>query len=99
MSFAGVWGAVLFLAVVSSIVSLWLHVRTGSFHDLQTQVRALARDVEDLYDAVEKWGNREKVRNLRAGKAAAAAPLTPQPGTPEYKSYLRQLAKGQIVKQ
>jgi len=99
MLFIGVWGAALILVAVSSIVSLWLHLRAGSFHSLQTQVRALARDVEDLYDAVEKWGNREKVRNLRAGKAAAAASLTPQPGMPEYKNYLRQIAKGQIVRQ
>lgn len=92
----GVWGAVTILALITSTISLWLHFRTGSVHELNTQVRQLALDLDDVYDTVEKWSHRQAVRNMRAGKQAAALnaqPLTPQPGTPEYKSWLRSKAK------
>lgn len=95
----GVWGAATVIALVTAIVSLWLHLRGESVHQLQSQVRQLALDLEDVYDTVEKWSHRQQVRNMRAGKVAAAAaaePLTPQRGSPEYKALLRQRAAGKI---
>lgn len=75
----GVWGAVSVVALVSSIVSLWLHYRTGSVRQLTSEVRQTSLDVHELFDTVEKWTRRDRVRRLREGRVETepAVPLTP----------------------
>lgn len=92
---SGVWGAVCVLALVTSTVSLWLHHRVGSVRELESRLRQQELDLHELFDTVEKWTRRDRVRRLRDGQAAALEqPQLPQPGTPEYKVYLRRKARG-----
>jgi len=99
-AFLGVWGAVTLLAFVSGAVSLWLHFKTGSLHELTSQIRSVTGDMAELFDLFEKWTKRDRVRRLRDGREAAGAEaaqaVVPQPGTPAYKDYLRRKARGEI---
>lgn len=95
----GVWGAATLLALVTAIVSLVIQLRGESIHTLTTQVRQLALDVEDVYDRLEKWTHRSQVRAMREGKQQATAMSVPQPGTPEYKAWLRRRARGELTGQ
>lgn len=61
------------LALITAGVSLWLTVRGGSFHELRTQVRQIDLDLHELFDTVEKWTRRDRVRRLREGREAAGA--------------------------
>lgn len=93
-SILGVWGALTVIALISAVVSMVLHFRGGSFHELRTEVRQLSTDVENLYDSVERWTHRQRVRNMRDG--VASAQLTPQRGSADYKNYLRAKATGKV---
>lgn len=90
----GVWGALTILALISAAISIVLHFRGGSFHELRTEVRQLSTDVENLYDSVERWTHRQRVRNMRDGVAAQS--LTPQRGSSDYKAHLRAKAAGKV---
>lgn len=83
----GVGGALLVIALVSSAVSLWLHRRAESPAELTSQVRQLGLDVSELYDKVEHWTRRERVRRFREGQGADQ-PATP-PTVADRKAALR----------
>lgn len=92
----GVWGALTVLALVAAGVSLWLSVRTGSLSELTSTVRQLSLDVSELYDRVEHWTRRERVRKLRDGQESALqSQALPPRGSREYKTLLRQRLTGQ----
>lgn len=59
------------LALITALVSLYFCLRSGSVPEIQTQVRQLAIDVTELYDKVEHWTRRDRVRKLREGQEAA----------------------------
>lgn len=82
------------VAIVSSVVSLWQVYRDGSFHELRSLVRQIDLDLHELFDTVEKWTRRDRVRRLREGREAAGEvqQALPLPGTKEYKSMLRSKA-------
>lgn len=59
------------LALITALVSLYFCLRSGSLPEVTTQVRQLALDVTELYDKVEHWTRRDRVRKLREGQEAA----------------------------
>lgn len=75
------------LALVSLVVSLL--GRSGN-------VRQLTLDVAELYDRVDHWQRRDRVRKLREGqeKAAAAERELPAAGARITKEMLRDIAFG-----
>ena len=85
-------GALCLLAMVSGVGSLWFSVRAGSTTTLRGQVRQLDLDLHELYDVVEKWTRRDRVRRFRDGQEAAMqAPKAPdRSDRAAYKAYLRQ---------
>lgn len=86
----GTLSAIAVLALISAAVSLWLHLRSGSVHSLESKVNQVTLDLHDLFDTVEKWTRRDRVRRLRDGREEAGQVVAvPQRGTPEYKSFLR----------
>lgn len=96
----GVWGALTVLALVAAGVSLWMHLRIGSLHELQSQIRSTTGDMAELFDLFEKWTKRERVRRLRDSREEAAA--APQPEAVDrsdrqaYKSFLRKKQRGEV---
>lgn len=70
------------LALISSVVSLVIHSRTGSSHQLQSAVRQLTLDVQEVFDRVEHWTRRDRVRKMRDGRESSAAAENPLPLTP-----------------
>lgn len=62
-------------ALVSLAVSAWvsLRPRPDSPAELLSTVRQLSLDVTELYDKVEHWQRRDRVRRLREGQEKAAA--------------------------
>jgi len=95
--FLGVWGAV---AIVHSAAIVFLVVRAyraGTPEQLQSEVRQLGIDVEELYTAVEKWTKRRYAAEARNRKEELAAPAAPDRADKgQYKAYLRQKAKGAV---
>lgn len=92
--FLSALSAIAVLALCTAVLALALHRRSGSPHQLRTQVRQLDIDVEELTQAVNKWTNRGRVADARAriGQVAApAAPLTLK----EQKAQLRARFNGQ----
>jgi hypothetical protein len=82
-----------FVALVSAGISLWIHYRTGSLTELRSSVRQLDLDLHELFDTVEKWTRRDRVRRLREGREASETPSAPQPATREdVKAELRRRA-------
>lgn len=79
------------LALVTAAVSLYLHLRTGSLHELVSHVRQLDLDVHEAFDVIEKWTRRDRVRRLREGRENADTPNQPErPLSPaELKAALR----------
>jgi hypothetical protein len=59
------------LAMVTAGVSLWLTTRAASPRELTSSVRQLELDLHELFDTVEKWTRRDRVRRLREGREAA----------------------------
>jgi len=85
-------GVFALLGFVASGVSLWLHRKPGSLSDVSTRVHALELDLNELYDRVDHWQRRDRVRRLRQGQEEL--PIVPQDveparGTPEHKAWLR----------
>lgn len=79
------------VSVVCTAVVLW---RTQHPAAVGTAVRELQLQVADIADFVERKATRERVRKMREGREAAASDGAQlQPGTPEYKAALRQLAR------
>lgn len=62
-------------ALLASLVALGvsLIVYRASPAELQSELRQLALDVTELYDKIEHWTRRERVRRLREGQEGAAA--------------------------
>lgn len=80
------------LALVSAGVSLWLTTRAASPRELTSSVRQLELDLHELFDTVEKWTRRDRVRRLREGREAAGLdnPTTPAPvNLAQHKAALR----------
>jgi len=85
--------ALAFLALASAAfsgVSLWISLRVQSVSpvELLKQVHILQSDVQDLYDRVDAWQRRDRVRTLRASREVVTPPA-PVPGSPEFKQALR----------
>lgn len=59
------------LALITALVSLYFVLRTGSLPEIQSTVRQLSLDVSELYDKVEHWTRRDRVRKLREGQEQA----------------------------
>lgn len=59
------------LSLITSGVSLYFCVRTGSLPQIQSEVRQLALDVSEVYDKLEHWTRRDRVRKLREGQEKA----------------------------
>jgi len=83
LAWVGVLGLV---AVALAGVSLALHWRAGTATALVPRVHALESDLNDLYDRVEHWQRRDRVRRLREGPGPEQLQqAAPAPGTAEYK--------------
>lgn len=82
-------GVLAILALVSSGVSLVLHRRGGSPVDLAHRVHVLELDLNELFDRVDHWQRRDRVRRLRDAPADLMAAQAPSRGTPEFKQALR----------
>jgi len=92
--FLGVWGATVLVLLVPIALSLVLHYRAGSAAKLQSEVRQLSIDVEELFTAVEKWTKRRIAADARS-RIGVTEPAAPDPSNKAvYKAYLRQKAKG-----
>lgn len=90
-----VWvGVVALLALAAAGVSLALHRRAGNPLDLAHQVNQQRLDLDELFDRVDQWQRRDRVRRLRASHEPPEAPAAPQRGSPEYKQFLRNKARG-----
>jgi len=82
-------------ALVLSGVSLMLHRKGGSAVDLAHRVHTLELDLNELFDRVDHWQRRDRVRRLREPAIELPNPAAPARGTPEYKAALRaKLAAG-----
>lgn len=91
----GVWGALTVLALCGAVISLVLHYRSGSAAQLQSEVRQLAIDVEELFGAVDKWTKRRQVADARSKIGATAPQAVPERGSAEYKQFLRKRVRGE----
>lgn len=94
--FLGVWGA-------ATVVQLaWLAFltakaqRTGTPEQIQSEVRQLAVDVEELYGAVEKWTKRRYAAEAREKIGKVAVTQVPERGTAAYKAFLRMKSRGEV---
>jgi hypothetical protein len=89
-----VWAGVLaVLTVVSTVCTVLVLLRTQHPASVSTRVRELELQVADIADFVERRATRERVRNMREGREKNAVPPAPEPGSAEYKTALRQLAR------
>jgi len=96
----GVWGALTVMNLLCTVFLIVRAYRTGSIDSLQSNVRQLAIDVEELYGAVEKWTKRRYAAEARAKIGESAVPAAPNPADKgAYKAYLRAKAKGQVMSQ
>jgi hypothetical protein len=85
--------AIAISALVTAGVSLWIHYRTGSLTELRSRVRQLDLDLHDLFDTVEKWTRRDRVRRLREGRESEQTSEPTQPQTvADVKAELRRRA-------
>lgn len=91
---AGVWGALIVVALLTSAISLALHWRSESPRKLQSRVLGLETDFEELINSVNRWTSRNAMRDARAKKGEQTELAAPQRGTPEYKTWLRRRVRG-----
>ena len=90
--------AVLGLAVsiITTAVTLMIARRIEPNDKLQSEVRSLSNDFDDLVDHINRKETRDRVRKMRDGKAAKDAQPDPDAeplrGTPEHKAWLRRRA-------
>jgi hypothetical protein len=75
----------LLASAVSLAVSAWvsLRPRPKSPEELWSHVRQQGLDLSELYDRVDHWQRRDRVRNVREGKVRAAEG-TPAPDLAEF---------------
>lgn len=87
------------LAVLSAVISAisLMAVMKLRQQPLPTEVlkmvHTLASDVQDLYDRVDHWQRRDRVRNLREKAPPTIQVVEPPPGSPAYKQALRELVR------
>lgn len=87
--FLGVWGAVTVLQLAWLAFLTVKALRPGSPEQLQSMVRQLAIDVEELFGAVEKWTKRRYAAEARE-KIGQQPPEAQRPADPrELKAWLR----------
>jgi len=89
----GVWGALTVLELCAIAFLLVKTSRSGSPEQLQSAVRQLSVDVEELYGAVEKWTKRRYAAEARSRIGEASAPAAPMTMA-EKKALLRAKARG-----
>jgi len=94
--FVGVWGAITVVHLALTVFCIVKLQRTGSASQLQSDVRQLAIDVEELYNAVEKWTKRRYASEAREkiGKVTTMEP--PERGSKAYKDFLRLKQRGGV---
>lgn len=73
----GVVGGAVLLALSFAVVSLWLSLRSGSSADLEARINALRTEVSDLFDRVEQWQKRDRVRRVREAKEDGPPEVAP----------------------
>ena len=84
------------VTLVASLLVQWNTVlRLRPHQELQTSVREIEQQLDDLTDHLTRKESRERVRKMRDGREAKNAPLdeqAPLPGSPGFKDHLRRLA-------
>lgn len=96
--FVGVWGALTVLNLAATAFLIAFVRRPGSPAQLQSAVRQLAIDVEELYGAVEKWTKRRYAAEARAKIGEPPVQSVPdRSDRAAYKQFLRskQLGRAQ----
>lgn len=94
--------AISLAALVVAGISLIVSLRAARISPAETlsEVRKVQLDVAELFDKVDHWTRRDRVRNVREGKTRAAEARANGGASMEtmdpanYKAYLRQLAFG-----
>lgn len=85
-------------AIGTTIVTLAVARRIEPNEKLQSELRALGSDFEDLVDHIQRRETRQRVQKMRDGRAAKDEQLgdvEPERGTPEHKAWLRRRAMQQ----
>lgn len=81
------------LALVSSAISVAVALRLKVESELRTTVRQLVTDMHELFDVVEKWTRRDRVRRLREGRENAGLDVPAVPQGPVSKEQLRAMVR------
>lgn len=84
------------VSIITTTVTMMIARRIEPNDKLQSEVRALSNDFDDLVDHINRKETRDRVRKMRDGKAAKEAEVEveaePLRGTPEHKAWLRRRA-------
>lgn len=89
-----VWAGVsVVLSIVTTVCTVLVLLRTSHPASVSARVQQLELQLADVADFVERKDTRERVRRMREGRERAGVAEAPQPGTPEFKAALRQVAR------